>query len=158
MIRLADAPDLRVVAHLEQELFGPDAWPLESLRGELDGPGRRFVVAEDGSDLVGYAVSMAAGDILDLQRIGVRPQQQRTGLATALLEDLCEHPRGTDRMLLEVSSANQGAIAFYLGAGFTQIDERRRYYRDGSDALVLRRPLVGGRDASSSTSALSERM
>ena len=46
-------------------------------------------------------------------------------------------------MLLEVSAANGSAIAFYTAEGFAEIDRRRRYYRDGSDALVLRRQLSG---------------
>ena len=45
-------------------------------------------------------------------------------------------------MLLEVSAANAAAVAFYDAQGFTRIDVRRRYYRDGSDALVLARPLL----------------
>ncbi len=51
-------------------------------------------------------------------------------------------------MLLEVSARNGGALAFYAAAGFTEIDRRHRYYRDGSDAVVMRLPLgprCGGR-------------
>ena len=77
MIRLAGVSDLPTVAILEQELFGSQAWSQEELRAELDGPGRRFVVAEDGSELAGYAVSMALGDILDLQRIRSRFDPER---------------------------------------------------------------------------------
>ena len=47
-------------------------------------------------------------------------------------------------MLLEVSSANRAALEFYVRQGFSQIDLRPRYYRDGSDALVLRRALTRG--------------
>ena len=49
---------------------------------------------------------------------------------------------GAERMLLEVSAANAAAVAFYDAQGFARIDVRRRYYRDGSDALVLARPLL----------------
>jgi len=143
MIRLAIAPDLPDVAALEAELFGADAWGLTALRSELDGPGRRFVVAEAG-EVLGYAVSMSLGDVVDLQRIGVRPNRQRSGVAAALLDDLLTHPGDADRMLLEVSAANRPAIAFYVRSGFTQIDVRPGYYRDGSDALVMRRALVAG--------------
>jgi ribosomal protein S18 acetylase RimI-like enzyme len=51
-------------------------------------------------------------------------------------------------MLLEVSERNESAVAFYVAHGFTRIDERPRYYRDGSDALVLHRTLVPAADAS----------
>jgi [ribosomal protein S18]-alanine N-acetyltransferase len=52
-------------------------------------------------------------------------------------------------MLLEVSARNTDALAFYAAADFVEIDRRRRYYRDGSDAVVMRRSLgraaCGGR-------------
>ncbi|PUA81742.1 GNAT family N-acetyltransferase [Nocardioides currus] len=136
MIRLATATDLPSVAALEAELFGPDAWDLAALRSELEGPGRRFVV-DVGDDVRAYAVSRVAGDVVDLQRIGVAPAHRRAGVATGLLEELMAHPAGADRMMLEVSAANDSAIAFYLRHGFTRIGTRRRYYRDGSDATVL---------------------
>jgi [ribosomal protein S18]-alanine N-acetyltransferase len=141
MIRLATEADLPAVAALEAELFGPDAWDEVALRAELDGPGRRFVVAE-GDQVIGYAVSRSIGDVFDLQRIGVSVRQQRAGIATALLDDLLAHPGDADRMMLEVSAANTAAIAFYLRRGFAEIAHRARYYRDGSDAKVLSRALV----------------
>ena len=42
-------------------------------------------------------------------------------------------------MLLEVSARNTGALAFYGAEGFTEIARRRRYYRDGADAVVMER-------------------
>ena len=44
-------------------------------------------------------------------------------------------------MLLEVSSLNREGLGFYAATGFTQIDVRERYYKDGSDAIVMRRAL-----------------
>lgn len=146
MIRLATEGDLADVAVLETELFGPDAWDDLALRAELDGPGRRFVVAVD-EVLSGYAVSRSIGDVVDLQRIGVSPAQQRSGVAAALLDDLLAHPGEADRMMLEVSAANVAAIAFYLRNGFTELATRPRYYRDGSDALVMSLDLGSGRMA-----------
>ncbi len=86
-----------------------------------------------------------------LQRIGVRPDHQRRGLARSLLDEVLAEAAagGADRMLLEVSAVNTAALAFYARADFVEIDRRRRYYRDGSDAVVMRRSLgrvgCGGR-------------
>lgn len=146
MIRLATEGDLPDVAVLETELFGPDAWDEVALRAELDGPGRRFVVAAE-EVLCGYAVSRSVGDVVDLQRIGVAPAHQRSGVATALLDDLLAHPGTADRMMLEVSAANAAAIGFYRRNGFTELATRPRYYRDGSDALVMSLDLASGRMA-----------
>ncbi len=114
------------------------------MRSELTGPGRRALVAVASGAVIGYAVTMLAGDLADLQRIAVHPEHQRSGVAGLLLDRAAAAVRagGADRMLLEVSAANAPALAFYEAHGFTRIDVRRRYYRDGTDALVLSRPLL----------------
>jgi ribosomal-protein-alanine N-acetyltransferase len=137
---LADAADLLA---MEQELFGPDAWTEQAVREELEGPGRRFVVAETDAGIEGYAVTMAAGDIVDLLRIAVRPGSRRHGLATALLERVLEDTDDASRMLLEVSVSNSEALSFYVARQFSVIDVRPHYYRDGSEALVMCRWLPG---------------
>jgi ribosomal-protein-alanine N-acetyltransferase len=40
-------------------------------------------------------------------------------------------------VLLEVRADNGPALAFYARTGFAEIHRRRRYYRDGTDAIVL---------------------
>jgi ribosomal-protein-alanine N-acetyltransferase len=135
VIRPATTDDIGAIAELELTLFGADAWSAQQIAEELAGAGREVLVEAGETGLLGYVVTMLVGDVADLQRIGVRPQQQRQGLATALL---AEALRGS-RMLLEVAEANTAARALYAGAGFVEIDRRRRYYRDGSDALVLER-------------------
>jgi [ribosomal protein S18]-alanine N-acetyltransferase len=146
VVRAAAPDDLAPLLSLEADAFGPDAWTEAVLAEALAGAGRRTVVAADpGSDeVLGYAVSRVAGDVVDLERIVVRRDARRRGVAGELLADLLAHPGGADRMLLEVSAANSAAVAFYVRHGFSQIDVRPRYYRDGTDALVLRRALLAG--------------
>ncbi len=141
ILRAATGGDAVRVAGLERSLFGPDAWPLPAVVTELSGDDRFAVVAVAGGELLGYAVTMRAGDVVDLQRIGVHPSRRREGIARALLAAAVERAGddGAHRMLLEVSADNASAIAFYATEGFVEIDRRRRYYRDGSDALVLSR-------------------
>lgn len=147
MLRPAVPEDAPALAGLEERLFGVDAWSVAAVLDEIAGPGRRALVAvdehADGIALVGYAITMAAGDVVDLQRIGVDPTYQRRGVARALLTAVLEDAEtdGADRVLLEVSAHNTVALTFYEAAGFEEIDRRRRYYRDGSDAVVMRRPL-----------------
>ena len=138
-LRSATAGDVDAVRDLEVRLFGADAWSLGSVREELTGPRRVAVVADDPG-LVGYAVTVTSGDVVDLQRIAVHPDHRRSGLAHRLLARVVEDAHA-DRMLLEVSAANTGALAFYAAEGFGEIARRRRYYRDGTDAVVLQRVL-----------------
>jgi ribosomal-protein-alanine N-acetyltransferase len=93
--------------------------------------------------LLGYVVTLRSGDVVDLQRIAVRPDHQRQGTARTLLDAALADARaaGSVRMLLEVSAANTPALALYAVEGFEEIDRRRRYYRDGTDAVVMARAL-----------------
>ena len=102
-----------------------------------------YLVAEVDGVVVGHAAASVVADIAELQRIAVDAGHRRTGLATSLLEGVLTLARdgGADRVLLEVREDNAGAIAFYDAAGFTEIDRRRGYYRDGATAVVLRRDL-----------------
>ncbi len=145
MIRAANLGDVPVLVELEVELFLEDAWSAELLAEELVGVGRQaWVAVGEDAAASGFAITMTVGDIADLQRIGVHPKQQRSGIARALLEQAMAAAKdsGADRMLLEVSAANGNALGFYAAAGFTEIDRRPRYYKDGSDAIVMRRSLA----------------
>lgn len=143
-LRPATVEDVPALARLEQELFGIDAWSADLLTAEVTGPRRRTVVAVDeAGQVVGYAVTLQTDDVLDLQRIAVDPAHRRAGVATRLLVEVQALGRDdrAHRMLLEVSAANTAALSFYAARDFVQIDRRARYYRDGTDAVVMRATL-----------------
>ena len=150
-LRPATPQDVPVLAALETRLFGPDAWSEAAVKGEVEGPGRHAVVAVERDEVVGYAVTLGSDDLADLQRIAVHPDHQRQGIARTLLDEVLAEAAGSgaNRVLLEVSASNAPALAFYAASGFVEIDRRRRYYRDGTDAVVMRRSLgraaCGGR-------------
>jgi len=138
--------DVAAIVSLEQVCQGVDAWSEALVRDGVAGglPTVHHLVAREG-DVVGYAVASAAGDVVELQRVGVDPEQRRCGLATRLLEGVLDLARaeGVERVLLEVREDNGGALAFYAARGFTELARRPRYYRDGATAVVLERPVTG---------------
>ncbi|HEX7717389.1 MAG TPA: GNAT family N-acetyltransferase [Marmoricola sp.] len=148
MIRPARAGDVDAVVALEAACQGPDAWSAWLVRDGIEGalPTVHYLVAERDGQVVGYAVASYAGDIAELQRIGVVAGARRSGVATALLDEVVAEGPGTgvNRLLLEVREDNAGALAFYAARGFVEIDRRARYYRDGAAAVVMRRPLLKG--------------
>lgn len=142
-VRLAEAADAAPVGALDRALFGVDGWSDATVLAELTGPGRFAVVADRRGEMFGYAITWLADQVVDLQRIAVHPDHRRSGLAHGLLSAVLDRAAadGAYRMLLEVSALNAGAVAFYAAEGFHAFDRRRRYYRDGADALVMVRPL-----------------
>ncbi len=133
-LRPATPDDGERVTGLETELFGTDAWSAHTVAETL--ATRIVLVAEQGECLDGYVVLRVVDGVADLERIAVRPERQRSGLATDLLAEACA-VAGADRVLLEVSADNAAALALYDSAGFREIARRRRYYRDGADAIVM---------------------
>jgi len=148
VIRAAGPEDVGAVALLEDECLGADAWSeglvREGVLGRL--PTVTYLVAEADGEVVGHAVTSSAGDIAELQRIAVAQSHRRQGIAGSLLDAVVDAARRTpaDRLLLEVREDNRGALSFYAGQGFVEIDRRPRYYADGTTAVVLRRPLGRG--------------
>ncbi|PWJ26196.1 ribosomal-protein-alanine N-acetyltransferase [Branchiibius hedensis] len=134
-------PDLAALDVLEKELFGPWAWSQATWWRELAGrPRRRYVVATDDEEIVGYAGLDHGGDVADVMTIAVAPTHQGTGLGRSLMEWLLAQAAGSEAVLLEVRADNAPAIALYEKFGFEQIQVRRRYYQPGDiDALILRR-------------------
>ncbi|GGU35159.1 ribosomal-protein-alanine acetyltransferase [Streptomyces lavendofoliae] len=138
--------DIAPVLELERELFPDDAWSEGMFWSELAharGPHatRRYVVAETGGRLVGYAGLAAAGGLGDVQTIAVARDQWGTGLGARLLTDLLQHATAfeCDEVLLEVRVDNTRAQRLYERFGFEPIGFRRGYYQPGNiDALVMR--------------------
>ncbi|MBN3500181.1 ribosomal protein S18-alanine N-acetyltransferase [Arthrobacter pascens] len=140
------AADIAAVHELEVRLFPVDAWPLEMFVSELEQPEtRRYLVAEARGGIVGYAGVMCIEPVADVQTIAVVPEYEGRGIGTALLTELISEARrrGAADVLLEVRADNPRAQQLYRRFGFEQIHVRRKYYRDGVDALIMRLELAG---------------
>lgn len=138
-VRLAGPGDVPAVTSLESEVFEAEAWSAGTVEAELLRPDRVALVVTGADAILGYLVFMVVGEVADLNRIAVVSGSRRLGVAAALLEAGLEQlpARDVATVLLEVSETNEAAIRLYARAGFTEIARRRRYYRDGTDAVML---------------------
>lgn len=141
-VRLAQGRDLLRIAELETLAF-PEPWPVDLLAFEFAHPRAILLAACRGNaPAVGYAVFRHVAGEAELLRVGVAPEERRQGIARALLEDGIARLRreGVDECHLEVR-INNPAILLYGALGFERTGLRRRYYQDGTDALVMSRSL-----------------
>ena len=137
-MRLQDIP---AVGMLEQKLFPIDAWPLELFFDEFaQTETRQYLIAEVDGELIGYCGVMVVGRTADIQTIGVLPDYEGRGIGTAMLTSMLKEARrrGAAETLLEVREDNPRARRLYELFGFEHIHTRRRYYRDGGNAHVMR--------------------
>lgn len=117
-----------------------DSWGEIALRVQLLLPGMRGWLDPRG----GMVLMRVAADQSEIITLAVIPEARRRGVGRGLLQTALQAARaaGANEMFLEVSSENQPALALYVAAGFLSVGRRRQYYRDGTDALVLRRVLA----------------
>jgi ribosomal-protein-alanine N-acetyltransferase len=131
------------MAAIDRDLFGADAWSIETFWSELAGiPVRRWYrVAQTGDGVVvGYAGLGLSPPSADVETVAVRADQQGLGWGARLLDELLAEAvrRGCAEVVLEVRADNAAALTLYERRDFTTIASRRRYYSDGTDALILR--------------------
>lgn len=137
----AEAGDAPALAALHAAAFPPgEAWDAAAIRALLDLPGS-FGLLRPGA---GFVLARVAADEAEILTLAVAADARRQGLGGALLAGAmaAAAARGAVAMFLEVSEHNAAARALYAAAGFAEAGRRRRYYPDGSDALVLKRGLV----------------
>lgn len=138
--------DIDPVLELEKDLFPEDAWSRGMFWSELahargSEATRRYVVAVEGGQLVGYAGLAASGDLGDVQTIAVRRDQWSTGLGSRLLTELLRAATAFEcaEVMLECRVDNVRAQKLHERFGFEPIGFRRGYYQPGNvDALVMR--------------------
>jgi len=130
--------DLNPLRDLENICFPEDAWSLFDLVAVLTFPGVIRLKAVQDEGMIGFI----AGDPRTSQgfswiaTFGVLPEYRRKGIGRELLHQ-CEGQLSTPRIRLSVRLANKNAIQLYRDEGYQTIDIWEKYYKDGSDAVVM---------------------
>jgi ribosomal-protein-alanine N-acetyltransferase len=128
------------LAALHAAAFPPrERWGADAMALQLGLPGAFGLIDPRG----GMVLARVAADEAEILTIAVLPALRRQGIGRALLDAAAAQAagRGAVALFLEVSAANHPAQALYAACGFERVGHRRRYYPDGADALILRRPL-----------------
>lgn len=130
---------LHAASFADGQAWGPDAIALM-----LALPGGFALCAEARGAPQGFVMARVAADEAEILTLAVPPPARRRGAGAALMRAALREAaaRGARAMFLEVSAGNAAARALYAALGFAEVGRRRRYYADGTDAVVLRRALA----------------
>lgn len=144
-VRAADRRDWDRIVLIEALAFGKASWGPVAVRDGLSAAlSNAFVVCRTaGEEPQGFALWRSLGDEAEILSIAVAPEHRRRGMAAALLDEVATSAaaEGMRALFLEVDAGNVAARRLYERAGFYRVGLRRRYYRNGADALVLRKDL-----------------
>jgi [ribosomal protein S18]-alanine N-acetyltransferase len=133
----ATRDDAAVLATIHAAAFPPgESWSRDVFRLQLDLP--NVIGLTDSKDAL--ILVRVAGEEAEILTLAVRPHARRHRRGTEMLEAaiVCVAATGASVIFLEVSIKNTAARALYEQFRFTRAGLRRRYYSDGTDALVMR--------------------
>tara|TARA_B100000212_G_scaffold39628_1_gene25630 strand:- start:30 stop:464 length:435 start_codon:yes stop_codon:yes gene_type:complete len=88
--------------------------------------------------LLGICVFHKMYDEAEISYLSVLPSYKRKGLGKKLIHNIIRQCKNDNikKIFLEVSLKNKQALNFYDDFGFETIRIRKKYYRDGSDAIL----------------------
>ena len=145
-LRTYRTEDLQAMVALDRLCFAPEfLFGHGAMRRYAEAADSHAVVAERGTELVGFAIGQMEGEGRD--RVGycvtldVSPSERRSGLGGTLLGQLerWAEAEGATEMALHVWVGNAGARRFYERRGYRVLREEQDFYGPGTHALVCRK-------------------
>ena len=136
--------DFARICALDQLCFPSEiAYTPEEIAAALSQPRTLCIVSEQSGEVIGFILLQyrrSAGHIIT---IDLHPDVRRRGIGGRLM-DLAEQ-RLVDcnvrRVVLEVATDNEPAMAFYRGRGYAILRLLPHYYRDETDAYLMEKAL-----------------
>ncbi len=140
-----DAGDISAMMAIMDGAFDPrfgEAWTSAQCLSTLVLPDCQLLLAKEGEDVCGFAMSRWVLDHEELLMIGVAQELQGRHIGTLLLSETINRARtaGRTKLFLEVRDGNN-AQDFYLKAGFLPLGRRKNYYKNADgispDAITM---------------------
>lgn len=130
------------IQKLDDAIF-ETAWTKEQWESWFTLSSNYCYLLEDQSEIFGFlaVTNIAQENLYEIIRIGVLPKQRTKHIAFSAIQIWLNKLEHGSRVLLEVSEKNIPALGLYKKLGFQKISERKKYYADGSTALIMEKIL-----------------
>lgn len=142
-VRKMEFRDIKKVVELEEKYL------LESLGEKLiaselseKNNGVSFYVIENDDVVIGYIGRYYFFQEAEVLNFVVDESYQRQGYGQKLFDKMVEDMKDVKKITLEVRASNIKGINFYTKNGFKQVGVRKKYYKNGEDALLLLKEFI----------------
>lgn len=125
--------DIDKIINLSKCSYNHESWDEKFVKKILKNP-NFYVVLEK----YGFLLYQKIFDEIDIINIVVEKSMRQNGVATKMLNALCEKNINS-KITLEVSKNNEYALRLYGKFGFKCVREIKKYYKSGHSCLVLTR-------------------
>jgi ribosomal-protein-alanine N-acetyltransferase len=145
-IRRMAVADVDRAMEIERQAY-ERPWTPQIFTDELAIENRRYVVADLGDVIAGYAGLMLVADEAHVTTIVADPAYRDLRIGTRLMLALCEEAMaaGARSLTLEVRTSNQRAQTLYRRFGMAPVGVRKKYYGN-EDALIMWVHDIDGRE------------
>ena len=119
-------------------------WSKKQWANELKKEGVKVFGLSLSNLVIGICVYQVVLDEAQINYFVVNKEFRERGFGSSLMSyliKLCEK-LNVNKILLEVSKSNVSAEKFYNQFKFSTVGIRRKYYKDGSDALLKEKKLI----------------
>lgn len=144
-IRFAKVDDLPKLVILQKQAYqGFIAWKLPQLKKDwYQNPYAVYLIIEIESKIIGAIFGRMRAKTSHISHLMVVPDYQQKGIGRMMLKvwENIMMQQDVQKMTLEVSEKNDGAIAFYQKMGFQCIKTLPHYYRYSEAALLMEKSL-----------------
>ena len=116
-----------------------DFWSPQILKSELIGENKKYIVAKQNEQIVGFAGVLLNIDEAEILNIVTKKEMRQKGIGTLLLKKIMEicKKENIQKIFLEVNEKNAEAVKLYEKACFEKISTRRKYYNSRDDAIIM---------------------
>ncbi len=134
--------DIESIIMLEGNADSDDlAWNEKAIKESFQNSNYKCFLAQTKNEVVGYVGVMDLGDEYEILRIIVSKKARAKGVGTKLLTHLFNIAKEEEKksVVLEVNTLNYTAMLLYEKLGFCVVGNRKNYYHNKLDGLIMRK-------------------
>jgi [ribosomal protein S18]-alanine N-acetyltransferase len=139
IIRCASRADLPSILAIGRTSPAAAQWQESEYTSAVDSPARLLLVAEQNSEVVGFAFAFTAIREWELENIAVHPGSREQGIGRVLMNALVGAAKaaGASEIRQEIRASNLPAQRLAQSCGFVQEGRRAAYYKQPVEEAIL---------------------
>lgn len=138
-LRSGHISDLKNIVKIENQVYKNPYWSLKMFeRLLIDNSNESIWVYEKGSSIFGFIIDLRIDGEINILNIAIDKFHQKRGHGSNMLLDYLRIIPEKSTIFLEVNENNNKAISIYKKHCFKKINKRKSYYKDGSDAIIMK--------------------
>lgn len=142
IIRKANLDDVEAIVSLDQEVLQTN-WHEKLYAESIVLKDTQSLVLDHEGRLIGFLIYRNIGGDFEIIQLALNKAYQRQGLASMMIDYMIQDAQSShiEFIYLEVEMDNLPALNLYKKYGFEAIHQRKNYYGQGQNAIVMRKEM-----------------